>query len=128
MRYYPGNCGKRPFRRCIKVELNLYRYVMKPRIIAIALLASLLQACILYVPDVEQGNILTKDMIDKVKVGQSEQQVRFLLGSPLVQDVFHQDRWDYVYTMKKGRSKKVDQKRLTIIFDNGVVTKIVQKS
>ena len=101
---------------------------MKPRIIAIALLASLLQACILYVPDVEQGNILTKDMIDKVKVGQSEQQVRFLLGSPLVQDVFHQDRWDYVYTMKKGRSKKVDQKRLTIIFDNGVVTKIVQKS
>lgn len=101
---------------------------MKPRIITIALLASLLQACILYVPNVEQGNILTKDMIDKVKVGQSEQQVRFLLGSPLVQDVFHKDRWDYVYTLKKGRSKKVDQKRLTIIFDNGVVSKIVQKS
>ena len=101
---------------------------MKPRIITIALLASLLQACILYVPNVEQGNILTKDMIDKVKVGQSEQQVRFLLGSPLLQDVFHKDRWDYVYTLKKGRSKKVDQKRLTIIFDNGVVSKIVQKS
>jgi outer membrane protein assembly factor BamE len=101
---------------------------MKPRIIAIALLVSLLQGCILYVPNVEQGNILTQDMIDKVKVGQSEQQVRFLLGSPLLQDVFHKDRWDYVYTLKKGRSKKVDQKRLTIIFDNGVVTRVVQKS
>ena len=101
---------------------------MKPRIIAIALLASLLQACILYVPDVEQGNILTKDMVDKVKVGQSEQQVRFVLGSPLVHDAFHKDRWDYVYTLKKGRSKKVDQKRLTIIFNNGVVAQIVQKS
>jgi len=101
---------------------------MKPRIIAIALFASLLQACILYVPDVEQGNILTKEMVDKVKVGQSEQQVRFLLGSPLVQDVFHKDRWDYVYTLKKGRSKKVDQQRLTIIFNNGVVTKVIQKS
>ncbi|MDX5151652.1 MAG: outer membrane protein assembly factor BamE [Acidiferrobacterales bacterium] len=100
---------------------------MKPRIIAIALLALLLQSCILYVPDVEQGNILTKEMIDKIKIGQSEQQVRFLLGSPLVQDAFHSDRWDYVYTLKKGRSKKVDQKRLTIIFNNGVVAKVVRK-
>jgi len=101
---------------------------MKSRIIAIILLVSVLQACILYVPDVEQGNIITKDMIDKVKIGQSQQQVRFLLGSPLVQDAFHQDRWDYVYTLKKGRSKDVDRKRLTIIFDKGVVTKVIRKS
>jgi len=98
---------------------------MKPRILLIALLALLLQSCILYVPDVEQGNIITKEMIDKVKIGQSQQQVRFLLGSPLVQDAFHQDRWDYVYTLKKGRSDKVDRKRLTIIFNNGVVAKVI---
>lgn len=101
---------------------------MKPRIAAIALIALLLNACILYVPNVEQGNILTQDMIDKVKVGQSQQQVRFLLGSPLVQDAFHEDRWDYVYTFKKGRSKKIEQKRLTIIFDKGIVSKVLHES
>jgi len=101
---------------------------MKPRLFAIILIASLLQACILYVPDVEQGNIITQEMIDKVKIGQSQQQVRFLLGSPLVRDAFHRDRWDYVYTLKKGRSKEFDQKRLTIIFDNGVVAKVIRKS
>ncbi|MGW8247226.1 MAG: outer membrane protein assembly factor BamE [Acidiferrobacterales bacterium] len=100
---------------------------MKPRIFTIALLALLLQSCILYVPDVEQGNIITKDMIDKIKIGQSQQQVRFILGSPLVQDAFHQDRWDYVYTLKKGRSKDIDRKRLTIIFDKGVVAKVIRK-
>jgi outer membrane protein assembly factor BamE len=66
-------------------------------------------------------------MIDKIKVGQSQQQVRFLLGTPLVQDAFHGNRWDYFYSLKKGRSKDVDKKRLTIIFDDGVVKKVIRK-
>jgi outer membrane protein assembly factor BamE len=100
---------------------------MKLRFITIVLFTVLLQACILYVPNVEQGNILTKDMIDKIQVGQSQTQVRFLLGSPLVQDAFHKNRWDYFYSLKKGRSKDVEKKRLTIIFDNGMVKKVIRK-
>jgi len=100
---------------------------MKPGIAIVFAAALLVNGCILYVPDVEQGNILTTEMIDKVQVGQSQQQVRFLLGSPLIQDEFHKDRWDYVYTFKKGRSKKVANKRLTIIFNNGVVSKVIRE-
>jgi len=101
---------------------------MKSRIFSILLLLSSLQACILYVPDVEQGNILSREMVDQIKVGQSRQQVRYILGSPLVQDSFHRDRWDYFYSIKKGRAKEVDKKRLTIIFNKGVVAKIVRDS
>lgn len=101
---------------------------MKPRFFALFFSLFALQACILYVPDVEQGNIITPQMIGQVKAGQSRQQVRFALGTPLVKDSFHKNRWDYFYSIKKGRSKKVDKKRLTIIFKNDRVEKIVRNN
>jgi outer membrane protein assembly factor BamE (lipoprotein component of BamABCDE complex) len=66
--------------------------------------------------DIQQGNVVTQEMVSKLKVGMTRSQVRFVLGSPLVTDMFHGDRWDYVYTMQK-QGKAEERRRLTVIFD-----------
>lgn len=69
-----------------------------------------------YKLDIPQGNVLTQDMIDKLKPGMTQSQVRFILGTPLIVDPFHNDRWDYVYRLEKsGRLK--ESRRITVIFD-----------
>ena len=70
-----------------------------------------------YVIDVKQGNVVTQDMVEKLKYGMSQSQVRFVLGSPLVVDAFRNDRWDYVYSNRKG-GRLVKQERLTIMFED----------
>jgi len=66
--------------------------------------------------DIQQGNVVTQEMVSKLKVGMTRSQVRFVLGSPLVTDMFHGNRWDYVYTMQK-QGKPEERRRLTVIFD-----------
>ena len=51
--------------------------------------------------DIQQGNYVTQEMMDKLKPGMAKSQVRFALGTPLVTDPFHADRWDYVFTLKR---------------------------
>ena len=98
--------------------------LLPPRLLLLLTLL-LLHSCILYVPDVEQGNIVSEQMVSQIKVGQSEQQVRFILGTPLIKDQFHKERWDYFYSIKKGRSEKIETKQLTIFFKQGRVEKII---
>jgi outer membrane protein assembly factor BamE (lipoprotein component of BamABCDE complex) len=56
-----------------------------------------------YKIDIQQGNVLTQEAVSQLKPGQTRDQVRFLLGTPMVADIFHQQRWDYVYQYKSGR-------------------------
>lgn len=65
--------------------------------------------------NVQQGNALTQEMVAKLKPGMTRSQVRFVLGTPLVQDAFHADRWDYVYLMTEGHGQ-TRSRRLTVIF------------
>lgn len=65
--------------------------------------------------DIQQGNVITQDMVDKLKPGMTRSQVRFVLGTPLVTDVFHQDRWDYVYRYEKG-GKLVENRHIVAVF------------
>lgn len=67
--------------------------------------------------DIQQGNAITQDMLEKLKPGMTPSQVRFILGTPLVVDPFHKDRWDYVYLLEKGRTR-VEHRRVTVIFEN----------
>lgn len=67
--------------------------------------------------DIQQGNALTQDMVDKLKPGMTPAQVRFVLGTPLVVDPFHKDRWDYVYRLEKA-GKLVEHRRITVVFEN----------
>jgi outer membrane protein assembly factor BamE len=72
---------------------------------------------ILYRPEVQQGNVVTQEMMDRIRVGMDKRQVRYALGSPMLVDVFHQDRWDYVYTMGRG-STPSEIKHSSLIFEN----------
>src|SRR5258706_1502192 len=55
--------------------------------------------------DIQQGTVVTKDMADKLQIGMTRDQVKFVLGTPLVADLFHADRWDYPYRFQPGRGK-----------------------
>lgn len=67
--------------------------------------------------DIPQGNVLQQDMLDKLKPGMTPSQVRFILGTPLIVDPFHSNRWDYVYRLEK-EGKLVENRRITVIFEN----------
>lgn len=66
--------------------------------------------------DVEQGNIVTEEMVAQLKPGMSRRQVRFILGTPLLEDPFNQSRWDYPYVKRNGL-KVLSESRLTVYFD-----------
>ena len=82
-----------------------------------------ISACSTYKPVIQQGNALEKSTISRVKVGMSKTQVIRTLGSPLMQDDFRDNRWDYLYYSNE-RGVKSAQKNLTLTFSNGVVSKI----
>lgn len=88
-----------------------------------ACLLMLSTACV-YEVDVQQGNKLEPQDIESVQVGMTRNQVRFLLGTPVVSDVFRSDRWDYVYYFRAGRSKKPERRWLIVWFDGNVVREI----
>ncbi len=73
-----------------------------------------------YRADVQQGNALPAEAIQKLRPGMSKQQVRYLLGTPLVTDPFHQDRWDYVYSLRHGNGKTV-RRMLSLQFREGAL-------
>lgn len=70
-----------------------------------------------YRPTTHQGNLITKEMVDQLHLGMTQQQVQFLLGVPLLRDMFHQNRWDYVYYMNP-RFGDPKHRRLTVYFDD----------
>jgi len=84
------------------------------RLTALILAATLAAGCI-YKIDVEQGNFVTQDMVDRVKPGMTKAQVKQILGTPLLTDVFHADRWDYYFDNAKS-GKRVAHKKLTVVF------------
>lgn len=76
-----------------------------------------------YKMEIRQGNYISPEMRNKIKVGMSRQQVTSVLGSPLVSDVFHANRWDYIYRFE-AKGKLIEQQRLTLYFDGDFVTRI----
>jgi outer membrane protein assembly factor BamE len=68
-----------------------------------------------YRPDVQQGNVITSEMVEQLRPGMTRDQVRFMLGTPLLADTFHKDRWDYLYYLNP-RSGSTQHRKLTIVF------------
>lgn len=95
-------------------------------ILIISLLFLGLSGCTVYKIDVQQGNTVDADKISQLKPGMTENEVRFLLGSAMLIDPFHGHRWEYVYAFRKGGEDIIKQKRLTLYFENGVLSKIDQ--
>lgn len=76
-----------------------------------------------YKLDVQQGNVVTSKMLLQLRPGMTKSQVRFIMGTPLVQDSFHGNRWDYVYQMREG-GKITEQRRVILDFENELLKKI----
>jgi outer membrane protein assembly factor BamE len=66
--------------------------------------------------DVQQGNVLTQEMVSQLRPGLSKDQVRFILGTPVLTDMFHANRWDYAYRLKKGRTGEVESRLFSVFF------------
>jgi outer membrane protein assembly factor BamE len=66
---------------------------------------------------IEQGNIITQEMVDQLKPGMSRSQVEYIMGSSVIKDSFNPDRWDYVYTLRRGDLSR-EQKNLTVFFED----------
>lgn len=72
---------------------------------------------------VNQGNILEQEQVERLAVGMTREQVQFLLGTPLISDPFHQNRWDYVYSIQNGFDPRV-QRRITLEFSGEFLASI----
>ncbi len=74
-----------------------------------------------YRPDIQQGNFISKEMVAQLRVGMTPEQVRFLLGTPLLTDVFHETRWDYPFRIKKGNGE-ITSSHVVVYFKDGRVS------
>lgn len=71
---------------------------------------------------VQQGNIITEEMVDKLENGMTKRQVRFILGTPLVEDTFHAERWDYLWTLKDPHGD-IKRQLFTVYFDGDTLAR-----
>ena len=99
---------------------------MQKLLIYISLCASLLFAgCSPHKLEIQQGNIVTPEMVEKLKIGMTTNQVRFVLGSPQLIDPFRSNRWDYLYSLKED-GKETERKHLILYFEDNLLSKIEQ--
>lgn len=95
----------------------------KPLIVISHLLGLLLTGCSLewlpfvYRLDIHQGNVVSQEMVDQLRPGMTKRQVAFIMGTPLLKDPFHDERWDYLYSNQPGGEPRV-QKTVTLVFAN----------
>ena len=100
-----------------------------PLALASVLLATTLALCgCVYRMDIQQGNYLEGKTVDQLQVGMTRTQVRYLLGTPMVPDVFDKDRWDYLYYFKRGRWQRPAERHLVVFFKEDKVTKFERQN
>ena len=76
-----------------------------------------------YLINIDQGNIIDQEMVDQLKPEMTRRQVRFLLGTPIVEDTFNNDRWDYIRLVRRGNDTLL-RRRLTVVFENDVLVDV----
>ena len=101
---------------------------MKHKMTHISLIATMilgLSACVNvpYRMPIQQGNVIDLNRGDMIREGMSKTDVANILGTPMLQDIFHKDRWDYIYRLDE-QYHRAEQERVTVWFTNGIVTKV----
>ncbi|HEX9395764.1 MAG TPA: outer membrane protein assembly factor BamE [Burkholderiales bacterium] len=76
-----------------------------------------------YKIDIQQGNFISQEMVTQLKPGMSKEQVRSLLGTPLLTDIFHAERWDYVYWRLTPAGRR-ESRRLVVFFDDNKLARV----
>jgi outer membrane protein assembly factor BamE len=99
-------------------------------ILLVLLLPPLLAACnplralSVYTMEVQQGNYLSQEAVSKLQAGMTRDQVRFVLGTVVLVNIFHDNRWDYVYRRRRADSREVEERRLSLFFENDRLVRI----
>jgi outer membrane protein assembly factor BamE len=99
---------------------------MQFKILTVLLSFLFISACSIpkvYKLTVQQGNIVTQDMIDELKVGMTKRQVDYVMGTPLIRSPYQQDRWDYLYTLER-RDEIVKNYQITLFFKDDLYTRL----
>jgi outer membrane protein assembly factor BamE len=112
---------------CIRLSTIYGRRTTSMKILRSGLIAvglALAAGGCVYRINIQQGNFLDQAAVEQVKAGMTRSQVRYLLGTPMVADSFNKERWDYIYYLKKGRSRHVDSRRVTVYFDGEKVARL----
>lgn len=77
-----------------------------------------------YRMDIQQGNYLSQEMVSQLRPGMTREQVRYILGTPLLTDIFHADRWDYVfYRDVQGGAR--EERKIAVLFEDGKLVRVV---
>ena len=108
--------------RCL-VFTSVFTSVFTPVLTLVAVLAGCgyvprIPGITPYRMEIQQGNFVSQEMVAQLKPGMTKEQVRFVLGTPMVTDIFHSDRWDYVYWRESSKGSR-EQRKLTVLFENG---------
>jgi outer membrane protein assembly factor BamE len=74
--------------------------------------------------EIQQGNFVSQEMVGQLKSGMTKDQVRFAMGTPLVADVFHGDRWDYLFVRQRANSREVEHRRISVFFEQDKLVRI----
>ena len=99
--------------------------IMRTRLLSLLFLSfCLLASGCVYQAALSQGNLLDQEDIDQAEVGMTRGQIRFLLGTPMIDDPFHENRWDYVYYLRIGKEKASFKRWISIYFDGENVSEI----
>ena len=77
-----------------------------------------------YRMEIQQGNFVSQDMVSQLKPGMTKDQVRFVLGTPLITDSFHADRWDYVFRRQMANSTELEHRRIAVFFEDGKLKRV----
>jgi outer membrane protein assembly factor BamE len=73
---------------------------------------------------IQQGNFISQEMVSQLKPGMTKEQVRFILGTPLVTDIFHAERWDYVFFRETADGKR-EQRNLSVVFEKDKLARVL---
>jgi len=100
---------------------NIFAIVLSLLILVVS------SGCSIHKVDIQQGNIVSQEMMSQLKVGMMQDETERLMGRPMILDPFRQDRWDYIHTFKSGKSDAPrSQYRITLFFNGERLTRIEQ--
>jgi outer membrane protein assembly factor BamE len=107
--------------------MRMFRPLSAPLFLAVALAACSsgprIPGITPYRMEIQQGNFVSQEMVSQLKAGMSKEQVRLALGTPLLTDLFHADRWDYVY-YREGSNGKRESRKMAVFFADGKLLRV----
>ncbi len=74
--------------------------------------------------DIDQGNVIDKQALARLQLGMNKEQVKRVIGAPLLTDMFHSNRWDYVQYYKSGRTQDIQEGKVSLYFTNGLLSQV----